>query len=110
MENTVVSPVEEKVSALLSQGAIHPYTKKKTMRVLDKLMSLIGFLKGLESVELLDDSGMVWIEELSHVSLSTVISDDDFINRTQPLNKRSWMGLLLGFGKLKPQHKLMKKR
>ncbi|KAL6343352.1 hypothetical protein AAG906_022935 [Vitis piasezkii] len=30
--NTVVSPVEEKVSALLAQEAIHPYTKKKAMR------------------------------------------------------------------------------
>ena len=89
---------------------IHPYTKKKAMRVLDKLRSLNGFLKGLELVELLDDSGMVWMENLSHVSLSAVISIEDFINRTQPLDKRSWMGFLSGFGKLKPQHKLMKKR
>ncbi|RVW91828.1 putative disease resistance protein [Vitis vinifera] len=32
--NTAVSPVEEKVSALLTQEAIHPYTKKKAMRPL----------------------------------------------------------------------------
>ncbi|RVW68107.1 putative disease resistance RPP13-like protein 2 [Vitis vinifera] len=32
--NTVVSPVEEKVLALLAQEAIHPYTKKKAMRPL----------------------------------------------------------------------------
>ena len=59
--NTVVSPVEEKVSALLPLGAIHPISKKAAMRVLDKLRSLNGFLKGLESIEL-DDSGMVLLE------------------------------------------------
>ena len=78
--NTVVSLVEEKVSALLSQGAIQPYTKKAAMRVLDKLRSLNGFIKSLESVEL-DDSGMVWMEELSHVALFAVIAMDDFIHR-----------------------------
>ena len=94
--NTVVSPVEEKVSALLAQEAIHPYTKKKAMRVLDKLRSLNGFLKGLESVEL-DDGGMVWMEELSHVCLSAVVAIEDFINRTQQLTKRSSMGPSKGF-------------
>ncbi|XP_010650657.3 probable disease resistance protein At1g58602 [Vitis vinifera] len=107
--NTVVSPVEEKVSALLAQEAIHPYTKKKAMRVLDKLRSLNGFLKGLESVEL-DDGGMVWMEELSHVCLSAVVAIEDFINRTQQLTKRSWMGpckgFLSAFGKFKSQDKL----
>ncbi|WJZ88184.1 hypothetical protein VitviT2T_007512 [Vitis vinifera] len=107
--NKVVSPVEEKVSALLAQEAIHPYTKKKAMRVLDKLRSLNGFLKGLESVEL-DDGGMVWMEELSHVCLSAVVAIEDFINRTQQLTKRSWMGpskgFLSAFGKLKSKDKL----
>ncbi|RVW27224.1 Disease resistance protein RPP8 [Vitis vinifera] len=107
--NTAVSPVEEKVSALLTQEAIHPYTKKKAMRVLDKLRSLNGFLKGLESVEL-NDGGMVWMEELSHVCLSAVIAIEDFINRTQQLTKRSWMGpskgFLSAFGKFKSQDKL----
>ncbi|KAJ9701582.1 hypothetical protein PVL29_006805 [Vitis rotundifolia] len=107
--NTVVSPVEEKVSALLAQEAIHPYTKKKAMRVLDKLRSLNGFLKGLESVEL-DDGGMVWMEELSHVCLSAVVAIEDFINRTQQLTKRSWMvpskGFLSAFGQFKSQDKL----
>ncbi|RVW25358.1 putative disease resistance RPP13-like protein 2 [Vitis vinifera] len=107
--NTVVSPVEEKVSALLAQEAIHPYTKKKAMRVLDKLRSLNGFLKGLESVEL-DDGGMVWMEELSHVCLSAVVAIEDFINRTERLTKRSWMGpskgFLSAFGKFKSQDKL----
>ncbi|XP_034686750.1 putative inactive disease susceptibility protein LOV1 [Vitis riparia] len=107
--NMVVSPVEEKVSALLAQEAIHPYTKKKAMRVLDKLRSLNGFLKGLESVELAD-GGMVWMEELSHVCLSAVVAIEDFINRTQQLTKRSWMGpskgFLSAFGKFKSQDKL----
>ncbi|XP_034679853.1 probable disease resistance RPP8-like protein 2 [Vitis riparia] len=107
--NTVVSPVEEKVSALVAQEAINPYTKKKAMRVLDKLRSLNGFLKGLESVEL-DDGGMVWMEELSHVCLSAVVAIEDFINRTQQLTKRSWMGpsngFLSAFGKFKSQDKL----
>ncbi|KAL6347408.1 hypothetical protein AAG906_018618 [Vitis piasezkii] len=107
--NTVVSPVEEKVSALLAQEAIHPYTKKKAMRVLDKLRSLNGFLKGLESVEL-DDGGMVWMEELSHVCLSAVVAIEDFINRTQQLTKRNSMGpskgFLSAFGKFKSQDKL----
>ncbi|WJZ88183.1 hypothetical protein VitviT2T_007511 [Vitis vinifera] len=107
--NTAVSPVEEKVSALLTQEAIHPYTKKKAMRVLDKLRSLNGFLKGLESVEL-HDGGMVWMEELSHVCLSAVIAIEDFINRTEQLTKRSWMGpskgFLSAFGKFKSQDKL----
>ena len=58
MANTVVSPVDDKVSALVALEAIHPFTKKKVMRVLDKLRSLNGFLKSLESVQL-DDRGMV---------------------------------------------------
>ncbi|KAJ9701584.1 hypothetical protein PVL29_006807 [Vitis rotundifolia] len=107
--NTIVSPVEQKVSALLAQEAIHPYTKKKVMRVLDKLRSLNGFLKGLESVEL-NDGGMVWMEELAHVCLSAVIAIEDFINRTEQLTKRSWMGpskgFLSAFGKFKSQDKL----
>ena len=103
--NTVVSPVEEKVSALLSLGAIHPITKKAAMRVLDKLRSLIPFLKGLESVEL-DDSGMVWTEELSHVCLSAVTAINHFINKTEQLKRRSWMGFLSAFGKVKSRDKL----
>ncbi|CBI22358.3 unnamed protein product, partial [Vitis vinifera] len=51
------------------------------MRVLDKLRSLNGFLKGIESVELYDN-GMVWMEELSHVCLSAVVAIDYFINKT----------------------------
>ena len=103
--NTVVSPVEEKVSALLSLGAIHPITKKAAMRVLDKLRSLNPFLKGLESVEL-DDSGMVWTEELSHVCLSAVTAINHFINKTEQLKRRSWMGFLSAFGKVKSRDKL----
>ncbi|XP_059593151.1 putative inactive disease susceptibility protein LOV1 [Vitis vinifera] len=106
---TVVSPLEEKVSALLAQEAIHPCTKKKAMRVLDKPRSLNGFLKGLESVEL-DAGGMGWMEELSHVCLSAVGAIEDFINRTQQLTKRSWMGpskgFLSAFGKFESQDKL----
>ena len=107
--NTMVSPVEEKVSALLSLGAIHPITKKAAMRVLDKLRSLNPFLKGLESVEL-DDSGMVWTEELSHVCLSAVTAINHFINKTEQLKRRSWMGnsrrFLSAFGKVKSRDKL----
>ena len=66
------------------------------MWVLDKLRSLNGFLKGIESVEL-DDGGMVWMEELSDVCLSIVVAIDDFINRTEKLTKRSWMGHSKGF-------------
>ncbi|KAJ9701579.1 hypothetical protein PVL29_006802 [Vitis rotundifolia] len=108
--NTVVFPVEDKVSALLAQEAINPYTKKKAMRVLDKFRSLNGFLKGLESVEL-DDCGMFWMKELSHVSLSAVTVIEDFINRTEQLTKRSSIGpskgLRSAFGKLKYQDKLV---
>ena len=103
--NTVVSPVEEKVSALLSLEAIHPITKKAAMRVLDKLRSLNPFLKGLESVEL-DDSRMVWTEELSHVCLSAVTAINHFINKTEQLKRRSWMGFLSAFGKVKSRDKL----
>ncbi|KAL6342401.1 hypothetical protein AAG906_009074 [Vitis piasezkii] len=118
--NTIVSPVEQKVSALLAQEVIHPHTKKKVMRVLDRFRSLNDFLaglqsvsewflKGLESLEL-DDGGMVWMEELSHVCLSAAVAIEDFINRTQQLTKRSWMGpskgFLSAFGKFKSQDKL----
>ena len=90
MANTVVSPVEDKVSAL---EAIHPFTKKKARRVLDKLRSLNGFLKSLESLQL-DDSGMVWIEELSHVVLSVWMRPSTgFVSA-------------FGFGKLKYEDKL----
>ena len=50
------------------------------------------------------------MEELSHVTLFAVIAIDDFINKTEQLKKRSWMGpsngFLSAFGKLKPQEKL----
>ena len=111
MTNTVVSPVEEKVSALLALEAIHPFTKKKAMRVLDKLRSLNGFLKILESVQL-DNCGMVWIEELSHAALSAGITIENLINKTQQIQKRSWMrpstGFVsaFGFGKLMYEGKL----
>ena len=111
MANTVVSPVEDKVSALLALEAIHPFTKKKAMRVLDKLRSVNGFLKSLESLQL-DNYGKVWIEELSHVVLSAMIAIEDFINKKQQFQKRSWMrpstGFVsaFGFGKLKYEDKL----
>ena len=66
LENAVVSPVEEKVSALLALEALHPDSKKAVTRLLDKFRSLDSFLKSLESVEI-DDRGMVWMEKLSHV-------------------------------------------
>ncbi|RVW91979.1 hypothetical protein CK203_030222 [Vitis vinifera] len=88
--NTIVSPVEEKVSALLALEAIHPYTKKKVMRALDKFRCLNDFLTGLQSVEL-DDCGMVWMEELSHVALSAAIAIEDLINKEEQFTKRSWM-------------------
>ena len=90
--------MEEKESALLALEAIHPITKKAAMRlrVLDKLRSLNGYLKRLESVEL-DNCGMVWIEDLSHVSLSAVIAIEDFINRKQQFTERSWMRHFRGF-------------
>ena len=80
--NAVFSPVEEKVSTLLANEKIQPNTKKAAMRVLDKLRSLNAFLNGLESVEL-DHSGMVWMEELSHVVLSAVIVINNFINKAE---------------------------
>ncbi|XP_034686751.1 putative disease resistance RPP13-like protein 2 [Vitis riparia] len=107
--NTIVSPVEQKVSALLAQEVIHPHTKKKVMRVLDKFRSLNDFLAGLQSVEL-DACGMVWMEELSHVALSAVTAIEDFINKKEEFTKRSWMrpsrGFLFAFGKLKSEDKL----
>ncbi|KAJ9701550.1 hypothetical protein PVL29_006773 [Vitis rotundifolia] len=107
--NTIVSPVEGKVSALLALEAIHHYTKKKVMRVLDKFTSLNDFLTGLQSVEL-DDCGMVWMEELSHVALSAAIAIEDLINIKEQFTKRSWMrpsrGFLSAFGKLKSEDKL----
>ena len=108
--NRVVSPVEEKVSALLALEAIHPITKKAAMRVLDKLRSMNGYLKSLESVEL-DDCRMVWIEVLSHVALSAVIAIEDFIKKKQQFTERSWMrpfgGFLSAFGKLIFEDKLV---
>ena len=74
------------------------------MRVLDKLRSLNDYLKSLESVEL-DDSGMVWIEELSHAAMSAVIAVENFLNKTQQFQKRSWIRPF-GFGKLKYENKL----
>ena len=77
------------------------------MRVLDKLRSLNDYLKSLESVEL-DDSGMVWIEELSHAAMSAVIAVENFNNKTQHFQKRSWIRPF-GFGKLKYENKLVVK-
>ena len=74
------------------------------MRVLDKLRSLNDYLKSLESVEL-DDSGMVWIEELSHAAMSAGIAVENFINKTQQFQKRSWIRPF-GFGQLKYENKL----
>ena len=74
------------------------------MRVLDKLRSLNDYLKSLESVEL-DDSGMVWIEELSNAAMSAGIAVENFINKTQQFHKRSWIRPF-GFGKSKYENKL----
>ncbi|WJZ88175.1 hypothetical protein VitviT2T_007503 [Vitis vinifera] len=107
--NTIVCPVEQKVTALLAQEVIHPHTKKKVMRVLDKFRCLNDFLTGLQSVEL-DACDMVWMEELSHVALSAVTAIEDFINKKEQFTKRSWMrpsrGFLFAFGKLKYEDKL----
>ncbi|RVW73483.1 hypothetical protein CK203_057937 [Vitis vinifera] len=107
--NTIVSPVEQKVSALLAQEVIHPHTKKKVVRVLDKFRSLNDFLTGLQSVEL-DACDMVWMEELSHVALSAVTAIEYFINKKEEFTKRSWMrpsrGFLFAFSKLKSEDKL----
>ncbi|KAJ9701570.1 hypothetical protein PVL29_006793 [Vitis rotundifolia] len=106
--NTIVSPVEQKVSALLAQEVIHPHTKKKVMRVLDKFRSLNDFLTGIQSVEL-DACGMVWMEELSHVALSAVTAIEDFINKKEQFTKsrmRPSRGFLFAFGKLKSEDKL----
>ncbi|KAJ9701561.1 hypothetical protein PVL29_006784 [Vitis rotundifolia] len=101
LEDIVVSPVKEKLSALLALKALHPDTKKKTRRVPDELESLSSFLKGLELVYL-DDKAVVWMEKLSDVSLSAVVVIEDFINNNQQLRKKSWMGS--PFGKSKSQH------
>ncbi|XP_059593146.1 toMV resistance protein Tm-2(2)-like isoform X2 [Vitis vinifera] len=101
LEDIVVSPVKEKLSALLVLMALHPDTKKKARRVLDELESLSSFLKGLELVYL-DDKAGVWMEKLSDVSLSAVVVIEDFINNNQQLRKKSWMGS--PFGKSKSQH------
>ena len=111
MANTIVSPVIEKVTALLAQGALPPRVKKSASRVQDKFRLMNGFLKDLESVEL-NDRGMAWMEELCHVSLSTVDVIDQFMKSRQQV-KGSWVGSLgrdvLDFGHLISQHKLAKK-
>ena len=99
--NTAVSPLKEKLSALLDLKALHPDTKKKTRRVLDELESLGSFLRGLESIDLDDKALMVWTEKLSDVSVSAMVVIEYFINKNVQLRKRSWM--VTSFGKLKSQ-------
>ena len=57
MENTVVSPVVEKITALLAQDSLPPRAKKSARRVRDKFKLMNGFVKELESEEL-DDTIM----------------------------------------------------
>ncbi|RVW58050.1 hypothetical protein CK203_106943 [Vitis vinifera] len=101
----------QKVTALLAQGALPPRVKKSASRVQDKFRLMNGFSKRLESVEL-NDRGMAWMEELCHVSLSTVDVIDQFMRSRQQV-KGSWVGSLgrdvLDFGHLMSQHKLAKK-
>ena len=99
--NTAVSPLKEKLSALLDLKALHPDTKKKTRRVLDELESLGSFLRGLESIDLDDKALMVWMEKLPDVSVSAMVVIEYFINKNVQLRKRSWM--VTSFRKLKSQ-------
>ena len=111
MANTVSSPVIEKITALLAQDSLPSREKKSARRVQDKFRLMNGFVKDLESEEL-DDRGLAWMEELCHVSLSTVDVIDQFMKSRQQ-EKRSQVGQLgrdvLGFRHLISQHKLGRK-
>ena len=111
MANTVSSPVIEKITALLAQDSLPSRAKKSARRVQDKFKLMNGFVKDLESEEL-DDRGLAWMEELCHVSLSTVDVIDQFMKSRQQ-EKRSQVGQLgrdvLGFRHLISQHKLGRK-
>ena len=112
--NAVVSPVIEKVAALLAQEALPPRVEMKARRVQDKFRLINDFLRDLEAVEL-DDRGTVWnlwIDELCQVSRSTEDVIDQFLNSREQI-RRSWLGALgkgvLAFGHLISQHKLIMK-
>ena len=92
MANTVVSPVIEKVVALLAQESLYPQMKKKVGRLQDKFSLISSFLRELGSEEL-DSRGMAWMEELCDLSRSTVDVIGLFINQREHLS-RSWRGLL----------------
>ncbi|RVW91996.1 Disease resistance protein RPM1 [Vitis vinifera] len=83
LENAVVSPVEEKVSALLALEALHPDSKKAVTRLLDKFRSLDSFLKGLESVEI-DDRGMI-----QKLSISKPQKDAQELGQSRKLKSRA---------------------
>ncbi|KAJ9701621.1 hypothetical protein PVL29_006829 [Vitis rotundifolia] len=111
--NAVVSPVIEKVAALLAQEALPPRVEIKARRVQDKFRLINDLLRDLESVEF-DDSGTVsklWIDELCQVSRSTEDVIDQFLNSREQI--RSCLGALgkgvLAFGHLISQHKLIMK-
>ena len=61
--NTVVSPIIEKVIALLAQKSLYPQMKRKARRLQGKFRLISSFLRELESEEL-DSRGMAWMEEL----------------------------------------------
>lgn len=93
MANTVISPVMEKATALLAQEYHRPQVKKKVRQVQDKFSLMNGYLTAMEAVEL-DDSGMVWMEELCDASRSAVDVMGLFFKRREQL-RRNWGGPLL---------------
>ena len=104
--NTVVSPVIEKVTALLGKGLLRPQVKKKARRILDEFKFMNGFLEDVESVEL-DENGMAWMEDLYNVSCYAVDVIDSFISGREQFRMRgAFRRLVTGFNKLRSQLRL----
>ncbi|KAJ9701589.1 hypothetical protein PVL29_006812 [Vitis rotundifolia] len=103
--NTVVSPVIEKVIALLGKGLLRPQVKKKARRILDEFKFMNGFLEDVESVEL-DENGMAWMEELCNVSCYAVDVIDSISGREQFRMRGAFRRVVTGFNKLRSQLRL----
>ena len=84
--STVVSPVIEKVTALLAQVSLHSQVRRKARRLLDEFR-LINHFYDLES-ENLDETGMVWMEELCIISIYAIDVIGFYISRRKQFKRK----------------------
>ena len=104
--NTFVSPVIEKVTALLAKGSLRSQVKNKARRIHDEFKFMNGFLEDLESVEV-DEKGMEWMEEPYIVSCKLVDVIDFFISGREQFRRRgTFRKVITGFDKLRSQLRL----